>query len=873
MATFSNFIYVLILYIIHVIISAPIEINQNCNENKKYSSFSMNCIDKIEPFESVCNENSTMITRNDGYSCIDNSTEIPEGQKAIQENYFGIFLNKVIWSEKYDISFQNPNDTHFNDAISNECENEYSLLCQQLLNLCAWELWDRNEQNNQAGKYCSKVYNSELLKARMFYDPSFIENTQSLSKVDYSLSPETFQIANHNLNFWVAKYYLNGTLLMFQRLEFNFLQCSNSNEEKVDYKFFGNNIESKCFIDITKYFDYRNIFFYEIYLETNYQNQPKELTEIPIQIINDNTDIDNRVNVKRMFLHYYNQEESRYYYYAKKVKLCVKTIKGTKEEKIHLPTFEVTYKREERDSNSNSYYEYTFISEYQSDIGKFLKNMKIVFIVFACVFGLLILYRIYIWCKLNPRDLIESNYIVLFILEVVFKICKYTGLFCFFFHVVIIFYWFFAYKLQFRVYYFMPPLDHECYNTYRIIFITGFCCYFIYMIIRIYKQVSFDIFFIDWEAEKNMAMNDIKSTLDKNTKYKKYRSAWRMIHVVNQFNELQKKRSFHIYFAFSWIILLFFRSYWYRKELQVPRDALVNKAPVNFVLRNFIAGIVFSLSALVEIILVRLLQIWLPLKKQEFMDLCSVSNISVFILDGLLHGYYIHGLSPIGKADVNYDELFLFLKNEGSGAMRSRGLENDNNEDHCKNQSYEMFISHAMRTIYDGLYIIQTESMLAKGVNTKKYLKKSKLGLKLFKNFLNFEKDQTMLDNYMNNQLKSKIDIATSNVIQYIKDKSFLQRILGYTIDDTELMKINAPDILFYRDYGQKFDDVLFSGMEIEWFIMDVFIFQFFMTIGLDEFISMFLTFLVDYLLYYLRSYFGNKNVAKKAVIDDRFLN
>ena len=868
MAKFSNFIYVL-LYIIHIIISVPFQESTNCGENQIFSSFSMNCVDRnvLVPNQLKCGNNT--ITRDDGY-CIDNSPNY--GNNSIQVNYFGYFLDKIMRSEKTAIN-QIPLDSHLDNAINNNCQNEYTLLCQQLLNLCAWELYDRNKQNVDEKTYCRKVYGKESLKKGMFYNDTYIGNTETLSKIDYSLKSETYEIANHNLNFWVAKYYFNGTLLMFQRLEFDFLQCSNANEEKVDYKFFGNNIESKCFIDITKYLDYRNTFFYEIFLERNYQNQPKILIEIPIQIINGNTNKDNRLNVKRMFLHYYNKSVNTYYY-AKKVKLCVETIKGTKEEQIHLPKFEVTYAEVKRDNfGTNSDLEYTFISEYKSDISEFLKNMKIVFIVFAVVFGLLIIYRIYIWCRLNPRDLIQSNYIVLFLLEVVFKICKYTGLFCFFFHVVVIFYWFFAYKLQFRVYYFMPPLDDTCYDTYRIIFITGFCCYFIYMIIRIYKQISFDIFFIDWEAEKNMAMNDIKSTLDNNTKYKKYRSAWRMIHVVNQFNELQKKRTFHIYFAFSWIVLLYFRCYWYRKELQVPRDALVYKAPVNFVLRNFIAGIIFTLSSLVEIILVRLLQIWLPLKKQEFMDLCSVSNISVFILDGLLHGYYIHGLSPIGKADVNYDELFLFLKNEGSGAMRSRGLENDNNEDHCKNQSYEMFISHAMRTIYDGLYIIQTESMLAKGVNARKYLKKSRLGLKLFKNFLNFEKDQTMLDNYMNNQLKSKIDIATSNVIQYIKDKSFLQRILGYTIDDNELMKMNAPDILFYRDYGQKFDDVLFSGMEIEWFIMDLFIFQFFMTIGLDEFISMFLTFLVDYLLYYIRSYFGNKNVAKKAAIDDRFLN
>ena len=125
-------------------------------------------------------------------------------------------------------------------------------------------------------------------------------------------------------------------------------------------------------------------------------------------------------------------------------------------------------------------------------------------------------------------------------------------------------------------------------------------------------------------------------------------------------------------------------------------------------------------------------------KKQEFMDLCSVSNISVFILDSYLHGYYIHGLSPFLKADVNYDELFGYLNQEGTGVARSRGLENDNIEEHNKNQSYEMFLSHVMRTIYDGLYIIQTESMMVKGVNAQNYFKKSRLGRRLFRNFINF---------------------------------------------------------------------------------------------------------------------------------------
>ena len=107
----------------------------------------------------------------------------------------------------------------------------------------------------------------------------------------------------------------------------------------------------------------------------------------------------------------------------------------------------------------------------------------------------------------------------------------------------------------------------------------------------------------------------------------------------------------------------------------------------------------------------------------------------------------------------------------------------------------------------------------------------------------------------------------------YIKDKTFCQRIMGYTINNAGLQQINAPDLLFYRDYGQNFDDLLFCGMEWEWFVMDLFIFQLFMMIFDDNFIPMLITFLFDNVLYYIRCYLGDSNVAKKAVVDDRFLN
>ena len=39
----------------------------------------------------------------------------------------------------------------------------------------------------------------------------------------------------------------------------------------------------------------------------------------------------------------------------------------------------------------------------------------------------------------------------------------------------------------------------------------------------------------------------------------------------------------------------------------------------------------------------------MPLPAEEFVDLCSVCNVSIFIFDETLHGYYIHGMNPMGQ--------------------------------------------------------------------------------------------------------------------------------------------------------------------------------------------------------------------------------
>jgi meckelin len=83
----------------------------------------------------------------------------------------------------------------------------------------------------------------------------------------------------------------------------------------------------------------------------------------------------------------------------------------------------------------------------------------------------------------------------------------------------------------------------------------------------------------------------------------------------------------------------------------------------------------------------------------NFIDLCSVSNISVFILDQNRHGYYIHGRSPHGITDVNMKDMVMNLERESRSMSGTRGLEANSIE-----QIFIMKINKAFRIQYELLF-------------------------------------------------------------------------------------------------------------------------------------------------------------------------
>ena len=85
-------------------------------------------------------------------------------------------------------------------------------------------------------------------------------------------------------------------------------------------------------------------------------------------------------------------------------------------------------------------------------------------------------------------------------------------------------------------------------------------------------------------------------------------------------------------------------------------------------------------------------------KISQYVDILSLSNISLLIFDEKCHGYYIHGRSVHASADTDMEELNECLMKEASDLVPRRGLLD------TTQQSFEVFITKTFREVFDKIY-------------------------------------------------------------------------------------------------------------------------------------------------------------------------
>ena len=625
--------------------------------------------------------------------------------------------------------------------------------------------------------------------------------------------------------------------------------CYQSYNDTVDFRKFGNTLLiEECNVNLALLGkDNYTTYFYQMYLKLG----DNKFRSIPVRIENNVGGGREEYIVKRFFIAYqYDTERQKNYILADRITFEVRLLNENPESLSHMqmPILKIHYKLTSYDPyNGDPNEEFMFSSNYYMDISKIMKLIKIFFAICFVLVFLAVAARMYVWCILNPSSLTKDSYPCYFLINLFAKIFKYFGIIMFFFTWGIIAYWYIFYKCQYRPFVFFPDLFEKYkvhYRKFDILWGLACGCYGLYMFFRIYEQINCDIFFIDWEHEK-----DILETVMGKTTNKPYKSPWRSIHIVNQFNLLQKSKTISFNFCFIVFLMFYYSNHleWHNYTHLVPNASFANHSPPNRLLRQFLATFIIFITGAAQYVLRRIIQPWLPTPTTEFLDLCSVANVSVLILQDSLRGYYIHGQSPLGKADVTLQELIRFLEEEGKGKIKGRGITDDKNDNL---QTYEIYLSYTMRQIYDGLYFFPTLQEIDKGkqydriqnqakfVNVFKYIPESLHTGNIYE-----------INKFMNNHLKApSIDLTSRKV----------------------------KELVFYKDPGRNFEDVLFIGMELEWLIFVIYIFNMW-CIALEKYgqslpISILMTYVMERIFWKIRIFFGEKNVAKKAVVDNRFL-
>ncbi|XP_036193599.1 meckelin isoform X3 [Myotis myotis] len=279
----------------------------------------------------------------------------------------------------------------------------------------------------------------------------------------------------------------------------------------------------------------------------------------------------------------------------------------------------------------------------------------------------------------------------------------------------------------------------------------------------------------------------------------------------------------------------------------LSRDPSSYIAPYSRILRYAVSSALWLVIGMIQIVFSAVFyERFMEDKIRQFVDLCSMSNISVFLLSHKCFGYYIHGRSVHGHADTNMEEMNLNLKREAENLCSQRGL-----VPNTEGQTFQIAISSQMRQHYDRIH----ETLTRKNGPAR-----------LLSSSASAFEQSIQAYNTMNRFLGSFIDHVHKDMDYFIKDKLLLEKILG--IEFMEPMEKS----IFYNDDGYSFSSVLYYGNEATLLIYDL---LFFCVVDLacqNFILAAFLTYLQQEVFKFIRNIVGQKNLASKTLVDQRFL-
>uniref|UniRef100_A0A670J080 Meckelin-like n=1 Tax=Podarcis muralis TaxID=64176 RepID=A0A670J080_PODMU len=312
-------------------------------------------------------------------------------------------------------------------------------------------------------------------------------------------------------------------------------------------------------------------------------------------------------------------------------------------------------------------------------------------------------------------------------------------------------------------------------------------------------QLTVSIFLIDWEKPKERGTAKASMGYQKATSSV---SAWRTFLIANEWNEIQTHRK------------------------------------VNPTLQ------LFAVLLLLEVLFsVGLYERFVEDKIHQFVDLCSLSNVSVFILTHRCYGFYIHGRSVHGQADVGMDTMLTYIRKEEENLCALRGL-----EAYSDVQTFEVLLTDRTRAFYDRITLSFME--VPRGAHIRPDLHKQRL------------------NGYfaLNRFLVSFFEHRYKDMDYMVKDKFFLEQIM-----DMEFQEPGDISTL-YNDDRALFSRTLFYSHELVLLLFEILVFSAVDLAAQDFVLSTIVTFVVQKFVKMLRDTLGRRNLAEKTLVEKQFL-
>uniref|UniRef100_A0AAQ6A367 Transmembrane protein 67 n=1 Tax=Amphiprion ocellaris TaxID=80972 RepID=A0AAQ6A367_AMPOC len=369
---------------------------------------------------------------------------------------------------------------------------------------------------------------------------------------------------------------------------------------------------------------------------------------------------------------------------------------------------------------------------------------------------------------------------------------------------------------------------------------------------KLFIQVSVDVFLIDWERPRSKTSRTVQAAGEMKREPSPV-SIWRTYFVANEWNEIQTIRkispTFQIMAVLFFLEVLGFSSLALRDPwttLQRPSEAYTPS--YSLTLRYGLAATLWLCIGLLQVIFFTVFyEHFVEDKIRQFVDLCSISNISVLLLSHRCFGYYIHGRSVHGHADTNMEEMNNNLRREQESLCGQRGLLPNTDI-----QTFQVALSNLLRMQYDRIQ----DSISRR--NRPSRLTDTTMG--------HFSEPQCKAYHTMNHFLASVIDHAHPDMDYIVKDKLMFERVIGM-----EFLEPSEKSI-FYNDEAHSFSNVLFYGNEATLLIFDTLFFCV-VDLGSQSFIlAAVLTYLQQMIFSFVRNALGRRNLAYKTLVDKRFL-